>query len=612
MKLDHLTISNFIGARAVDVPLTNPVTLFTGRNYAGKSSVQEAVRMALTGESVRVSLKKDYADLVSEGQDTGFAEVGVGNNAYSIVLPSGKGHHCDIAALPFVLDAQRFASLDANARRSFLFGLMDIKLDGPSVTQRLLDRRCNARKVEQIAPLLRAGFDAAAKEAGNKAREAKAGWKAVTGGETWGKDKSANWKPAPLPADSDKAASMMENAKARLLEADQTLGEAQATLGAAEAEQRRISKEAAERDTLAEHAGKLERIQTKLNLDTDEMTAWEKKVADTREKAGTAPASPMGNDQPLLRALASVTSDFLELTCNRPEVEWEPGLINRAAIHLADYKKLHGEPVEIRNGDGVTPDPEAVAKLPEYENALALLKRSVENGKRDLEAAQKAAARLVELDNQTQAGIDMETPRAKVAELTEKRNAWRSDLDKYRAIAEQHKRQQEVIDQAAKLHADVTEWIDIADALSPDGIPGELLTEALEPINARLSGSANRAEWTRINIGADMSIFAAEEGAQPRSYALLSESEKWRSDAMIAEAVSHLSGVKLLVLDRFDVLDLAGREDALYWLDGLALDGEIDTALLFGTLKSLPAKLPETICAHWIENGVVGTMKAAA
>lgn len=95
-------------------------------------------------------------------------------------------------------------------------------------------------------------------------------------------------------------------------------------------------------------------------------------------------------------------------------------------------------------------------------------------------------------------------------------------------------------------------------------------------------------------------------------YALISESEKWRADAMIAEAVSFLAGVKLLVLDRFDVLDLKGREDLLYWLEGMAQDGEIDSALIFGTLKALPAQLPEMVAAHWIENGSAGQMKEAA
>lgn len=66
------------------------------------------------------------------------------------------------------------------------------------------------------------------------------------------------------------------------------------------------------------------------------------------------------------------------------------------------------------------------------------------------------------------------------------------------------------------------------------------------------------------------------------------------------------------VIDRLDVLDMKGREDLIAWLDILAQDGEINTALIFGTLKALPANLPQTMAAHWLENGVVAQLKEAA
>ena len=56
MKITAIKTQNFIGARDVDVKLSKPICLFAGKNASGKSSLQEAVRMALTGESVRVSL----------------------------------------------------------------------------------------------------------------------------------------------------------------------------------------------------------------------------------------------------------------------------------------------------------------------------------------------------------------------------------------------------------------------------------------------------------------------------------------------------------------------------------------------------------------------------
>ena len=97
-----------------------------------------------------------------------------------------------------------------------------------------------------------------------------------------------------------------------------------------------------------------------------------------------------------------------------------------------------------------------------------------------------------------------------------------------------------------------------------------------------------------------------------RPYALLSESEKWRVDAMLAEAISRLSGLGILVLDRFDVLDLPGRSDLIAWLDDLAFSDEIQTAILFGTLKAPPTGLSNFFETIWIDQGVIPQAKQAA
>jgi DNA repair exonuclease SbcCD ATPase subunit len=568
MKITAIQTSNFLGARAIDVGLTKPVTLFAGKNGAGKSSLQEAIRMALTGETVRVDLKKDYGALVTEGQEAGFVEVETADASYSVVLPSGKGSHSDIPALPYVLDAQRFARLDDKERRAFLFGLMGVKLDGASVKQRMLDKGLDAGKVEQIMPFLRAGFDAAQKEAAARARDAKASWKTVTGGETWGKDKAAKWQPAPLPGEAEKARVLHENAVARMREIEQELGAAQQALGAAKAKMDARERLAAQRSELAEKAGRIERIKAKLECDEADLKRLEEKVADL--KGAAKPQSCM--------------------TC--------PDCGARLAVR--DGALVHANPTDKGTEDDL-------ARLPEYEKSLKLMQSAVANDKRDLAEAEQAALRLQAMEAETAEAIDIEPLAARVAEVAKARDGWRADADKYRAMAEAAVRRQAVIEQAAALHADVLAWTAIADALAPDGIPGEMLAEALGPINDRLRESARLAEWEQVEIHADMRITYGG-----RDYALISESEKWRADAMIAEAVSHLSGLKLLVLDRFDVLDMNGREDMIYWIGDLAARGEIDTALVFGTLKALPAKLPEQVESYWIENGVAGQIKEAA
>lgn len=604
MKLTSIQTSNFLGARAVDVALSKPVALFAGKNGAGKSSIQEAVRMALTGETVRVEHKKEYDQLLSDGAESGFISVEWAGGEASVVLPKGdrnlSGDNQLSGAIPFVLDAQRFAKLSDNDRRAFLFGLIGVKLDGASVKDKLLARGCDAKKVEMTAPMLRAGFDAAHKEAQAKARDAKSSWRTITG-ETYGEKKAEGWKaeaPAFDPAEEAAAAKAVAELDAFIDGANRTLGSLQNAAAG-------VAGRAAKIADLTDKAGKVARIQEKLARDEAELAEWEQKVAETRAKAGVASADPTSPGQFLLRGLASVTSDFLALSCEFDNVKWPPELLNRAATHLADYKALHGDPAEAGAAD-----PEAVENLPRYEKALTLLKSAVNNGKRDLTEAQAAAETLKQLEQEAtdapSEGAIMEA-KSKVETLKNDRKGAQTRLDEVRATMRKAAEADGKTKKAAEYHADVQAWDKIADALAADGIPGELLAEALNPINDRLQGNANCAEWEPVTILADMSITYGS-----RDYTLISESEKWRVDAMIAEAVSHLSGVKLLVLDRFDVLDLKGREDLLYWLDGMGQDGDIDTALIFGTLKALPALNFETIEAHWIENGVAGKMKEAA
>lgn len=626
MKLTRLSVQSFLGVRSAELSFETPITLFAGRNGAAKSSLSEAVRMALTGESVRVEHKKDYRALLTDEATAGFAEVEFVGGKASITLPSGAQEFGAgemrmslpaaatlLGAIGYVLDAPRFSSLDGNARRAFLFQLMNLSAGGEAVRQRLLDRGCDAERVEAVMPLLRAGFDAACTEAKAKARDAKAAWRTVTG-ETYGEKKALTWRCAKPAFD----AAALDRARADLAKIEEEIETGTAKLGELQGRAVQAQEQQGKMAGLRQTASLYARIADKLNRDEFELGVWTRKVAETREKAGTpAPTRPAVVDA-TLRGLATVAAEFLTLTHESeglagyrddgtvaPWAEFE-SLLNRADQHLTAYQREHGALAE------KPADPEAQAKLPEYEKALELYQRSVDNGKRDLAESNRAAEALAELDK---AGL-IEVPdegeinvlKARMEALKGSRRTQQAtiaELQGHKQLAEQADRKTE---QAAQHHADVQAWDAIAGALAPDGIPGEMLAEALNPINGRLAESAQIAEWPAVRIAPDMAI---TYGARP--IGLCSESERWRADAMIAEAISYLSGAKLLVLDRVDVLDLKGREDLLYWLSERAADGDLDSALLFATLKALPAQLPAGIQGVWIEGGVVGQqMRAAA
>jgi hypothetical protein len=80
---------------------------------------------------------------------------------------------------------------------------------------------------------------------------------------------------------------------------------------------------------------------------------------------------------------------------------------------------------------------------------------------------------------------------------------------------------------------------------------------------------------------------------------------------MLAEAIAYQSGLKLMVLDRVDVLDTIGRAQLVAWLDALVRADELDTGLLFATMKTMPTNLPSSTAAHWVEAGVCAAVEVA-
>lgn len=573
MLVTHVIAENFLGIRSANVAISKPVVLFAGLNAAGKSSLQEAVRMALTGESVRVSLKKEFGMLVAAGAKQGFAQVvmhdGRAESSATIVLPSGKAsaeNYTPPAALPYLLDAQRFARLEDKERRAFLFGLIGLKLDQASVRERMLKKGLNESKVDRILPMLRAGFDAACKDAKTKATEAKGAWRAITG-ETYGSVKAESWQAEAPEVDLEYLAGLEKRAG----ELVEQIAEANQKVGALRADKSRADQQQLQLSSLRATAGNRQRIADKLAVDEKELATWQAKVEELQ-----------GAVKPVNVLRCPCCSEHVVF--NGRELEKAPELVDAELVDTATLAAA------ISSRD--------------------LMQRSVDHDKRDLAACDQAVK-----DIQTITDAVGKAPTPSEIELAERgvnalqvsRNELSGELERLRKDKAAAERADKSTQDAAAAHADVVAWDAIGDALAPDGIPGEILAEALTPINTRLAQSALDAEWPPVEIGREMQITAAG-----RSYNLLSESEKWRVDAMVAEAVSFQSGLKLLVLDRFDVLDSKGRTDLLAWLDVLATNKEVDTALVFGTLKSLPADLPATVAGEWITNGQIGHIKEAA
>ena len=573
MRIAHIRAVNVVGARRVDVDLSTPITLFAGENGAGKSSLAEAVRMALAGEVERVALKKEYPLLVTEGAKAGEIVVtDADGDAYGMTLPDGKGSAVkDDAALPFVLNPGRFAALSADDRRTFLSALAGVSIDRKDIAERLKARGADEAKIEKVLPLLRSGFPAAAKMAGDEARDAKAAWRAITG-ETYGVVKAETWAPESQPVDEKRDAALA----AEVRDAEAILQAAQRTLGAMQERRRQSDDREKQRDL----AKRLPALKGKLATDMAELESWRRKVEEVRVKAGSGPRHGLVHD------LAGSLDEVIDIVYDALPDDVKA----RADGALEAYERQFG-----KVGDGG--DAEAAAYLPKAEEAYKLMERAVANDHRDIATAEAAAQLAAE---EGPSDDELQDATEAVTQSRSELQALQAEAQQLQAAIDANAAATKRGEQARQHHTDVAAWTLIADALSPDGIPAELLASALEPINARLRASAHATAWMQAEITADVTITA-----DGRPYRLLSESEQWRTDAMIGEAIAQLSGWRLLLLDRVDVLDLPSRGDLLGWLDDLAAAGEIDTALLFATLKAAPSNdaLPDTIAAHWIVSG---------
>ena len=535
MKIEKITVTNFLGLRHLALDVDAPVLLAVGPNGSGKSSLIEAIRFALAGETPRAALKKDFPALLSSGQTAGSVTLHVDGAEVSRNVKTGSatGAPADLGALAYTLDAPRLAHMDAKERRAALFGLMGVSFSVSSIVPQLIERGHAAEHVEWITPALRAGFDAAATEARKLAAEARGGWKVVTG-ETYGAVKAETWSPQPqlsVPVvDPGLDYEKLRDAYDAAVALAAAMEERKAAAERAAINTQRLRDRAAKIGVLREDLANLEAVQ-----------------------AAQAPKqTPVGDCPKCGAALAKEGSALVLLT---PAAEVDPRITDAAlATSLSATRR----------------------ELLDAENAQAALEEAEDMRPLDVPtdgeimAAKRAAGEAREIVDKAEVLL-------------------RAADEAKRATAADAKRGE----RAQALHGLVVAWSALEAALSPSGLPAELLARALGPLNADLERVHQASEWPLVQVADDISITA---GGRP--YGLLSESEKWRADAALAYAAASVSGCGLVLLDRFDVLDIPSRSQFLNLAQDMGEAG-IQTVAA-GTLKAAPEDVQGVRQSVWM------------
>lgn len=568
MRLEHLYVEHFQGVVHADIDLSAPITLIAGPNGAGKSSLKEAIGLAL-GMPARVAQKKDYAKLVTDGHKKARITLKHDGVTSSITLPAGKAEHIDIPGgeyLPYVLNPGAFAALDDKGRRKLLFALTKSSASPNATAALLLERGADAAKVEAIKPLLVNGFAAAQDQAKSYATESRGAWKAITG-ENYGSDKAEGWQ-VELPEGPVPTGAELDAIMAKHLAVTASIEKGVKYLGGLECKREASAGYAARKATAEATAALLGRRQTKLAATEADIAEWEPKLADMQTRLTEMEIGADGCDCPgcglTLKIVGKKLQPFQGL---KADVKAKTDL----ALELNTARKAMDLLKRTQQNDLA-----AVAESQAAQKTLAAIM------KEQIEVVDDGLIKRTE-DALTGERLRAEQIRAEYNAKQERKNLF-DDADK-------------IASKAAGHHEDVKAWSMIEKALAPDGIPGEILAGALKPFNSALARASALAGWAEVQIDADMTITA-----NGRSYGLLSESERWRADVLLALVIAQQSGLKLLLLDRFDVLDMHSRIQCMGLLLTLAKVEELESVVVCGTLKEPPTMLPADIKAYWIEN----------
>ena len=571
MKINRLQITDFQMVKHVDVPLHTPALLICGANEQGKSSIADAIRLALTGESTRVEHKKDWPRLVRVGAQKGAKIVLEGDDwCAALALPSGatKGALPMSEYLYSALDPTWFVRLKPDARRALLFGLMSINAEPDEIIRRIEARGVDADKLKRIAPLIGKGtWESIADDCKKRATKLKGQWEEVTG-EAWGLKKADGWIPTIINRPEGTVLGLQQQIDA----VDAKIGELNQTIGAHKARAEQVV-------TLKTRSAELAETAKLHARRTDARMAVEKDLAEGRARLADMKALAEGGVAPQ----------------HWPCPECGSVLMHRSA---------DGALVAYSNPEKVA-DAEARSKLPALEQAITVLERAHSNAVRDVKIAEDAAVQKASIDDQLAAlpaaeAIDIDAVRAELSERQDYRRSLVKQQDQIREVESAIAGAAKQRDDAAMHHRDIMQWLEIAELIGPSGIPGDLLSEGLTPFNAKLSELAGIAGWAAPSITNDMSIHVSD-----LPLGLASESAKYRAVALIALAIAILSGTKFVMLDGAEILVGPQRSALIRLIHQLAAAGDIETAIVIMTLKEPPARLPANWSHVWVEAGEI-------
>jgi hypothetical protein len=590
MQLQHLELHNFWRLQKF-AGVIAPFTAVVGPNGSGKTTIRKSIEFAFCGGTLDAGRGKDNAALLlHNGADAGLVKVLSDGVEIARDVASGKtvGPEPKLpATLPFVLRADEFAK-DSTDRRTVLFSVMGLSTGPEEIVRRLLDKGCDKGMVDAVKHLLGPGiFAAAITEAERQRLQQKGAWCEVTGRGQYGSKIAAEWG-ADLPTVT------LESLEAQYGPMSQVVDDIPLWRNIIAAQNKLLGELKVYEDNQAklpglkeqgkQHATLTEKLKNQRQQYNDLKAQYEAiGAALVQQPAAEASATPKRRGK---GAQTVGGQQIHEIVCDHC------GAINR---------KIYGNGVFTTAPEAAPADPEPKRELTTEEtsqrdnlqNQMAEMSRQMgitENKIRECDAALALAAE-----------IEKQTLRPELSEASQRLSEAEDGLRECQEAEAQMKaardgaeQAQVKTDRAYALHLGVQKWEHLLKELGPDGVPKDILSAALDPLDNLLQVAAEATGWPKVELDENLNIYAGGY-----VYRMLSESYQYRADAHLAWAIAKLSGINMLLLDRADVLDLAGRAELMNWLYQESLDNGFQT-ILFMTLKQQPNLPEEGTAVFWL------------
>lgn len=601
--LEQIQIDGFMRIAEADMDLRgHSIHAICGDNEAGKSSLVEAIAFCLRGLSPRVKLKGEFEDLLFRGKKKGQIKLVMDGFDLTRAIKTGKLE--TVAPLDYhellvdiQLGREQFGKYDSVKLRQMLAKTFNIDSSSKYIGERLQKKGITEEMTGRILPLLKAGgFESACQTAIDRFAEKRGAWEAVTS-EKYGSLKSQDWEPKDKDQYAEVSAEYLDTARVTATAANQAYADANRNLGSLQ--------RAAEVLDSAEQLESIEDIQTHLQSLVDVEKAYQDELPVLRQSLASEleivdREVGMLNNQIMQAKMAVAT-----LEC--------PGCAMPLKVHTEGGKALlvQAEDVERRDGPSLTALNEQLqesqdlkktltetrtAKIRQMEKNL-LDAQSDKRKEEDKLSKARAAAEVSAVTPEDVTAADQAVTDAKLAMEQAKSALAKLESDKanFDGLATRKQR-------ADAIAAEAAQWSLAADLLSnkAESIPSELVQRTVGPINRLLMEICGN--WNQLPFVVDASMGVSR--GDGHRYALLSESARWRMDSAIQLALAALGPLKLVALDRFDVLAVEWRGDFFDMLEWYASTYPEVTVITAGTLKSKP-DLGESIKSWWVQDGEI-------